>query len=92
MKKTTLTAVLATLLLSACQSQMLSDGRIADNTASIIGADPSTVTISGRHGDATNTYYMATLTNGKRYACVINGGGALALGMVNPPTCNPAAD
>ncbi|WP_158744937.1 hypothetical protein [Acidisphaera sp. L21] len=87
--KKLLAALAGLLLLSGCQSAMLSDDRIADNTAGIIGTSPDGVTISGRHGDATNTYYTATLRNGRHYACVINGGGLLAAGLTNPPTCNP---
>jgi hypothetical protein len=80
-------AIVATL--AGCQAQMLSDSRIADNTAGILGVSPASLTISDRRSEATNTYYLAQMQNGQKYACVINGGGALAMGMVNPPSCNP---
>lgn len=75
------------MITAGCQDQMLSDGRIADNTAGVLGTSPEGLQISGRHGDATNTYYKAR-TNRGTFACVINGGGILAAGMVAPPSCN----
>lgn len=78
------------LTLAGCQTTMLSDDRIASNTAGMLGVPPSDVTISERRTDGpTNTYYVATTKDGKSYACVINGGGLLAAGMTNPPQCNP---
>lgn len=86
-------AALASIALLAvaggCQSTMLSDGRIASNTAGVIGASSSDLAISERRSDATHTYYVATTKDGKAYACVIAGGGALDLGLTKPPSCNP---
>jgi hypothetical protein len=76
------------MALSGCQEQMLSDGRIVDNTAGVLGVSPSDVTIYNRRSEITNTYYNAHTRAGKTYACVLNGGGALALGLLNAPTCN----
>lgn len=75
--------------LGGCQSTMLSDDRIASSTAGFLGVPPEGVAISDRRSDATNTYYIATTKDGKQYACVINGGGLLAMGLTNPPSCNP---
>ena len=82
----TLLAVVA--LLSACQEEMLSNDRIISNTAGVIGVPPDQVTIADRRSETTNTYYTAHIRAGATYACVINGGGLLAAGMVDPPTCN----
>ena len=69
---------------------MLSDDRIASNTAGVLGVSPEDLTISNRRSDgATNTYYVARTRSGREYACTINGGGLLAMGLVNPPTCSP---
>ena len=77
----------AVLLVSGCADQMLSDTRIRDNTAMALGQPASAVTIADRQYDgATNTYYTARTPRGS-YHCLINGGGALALGMTNPPQC-----
>lgn len=77
------------LLVSACQSVMLSDDRIVSNTAGVLGVSPADVTIFDRRTDGpTNTYYVAKTKRGIEYACVINGGGLLAGGMTNPPICN----
>lgn len=76
------------LLASACQSTMLSDDRIASNTAGVLGVSPSEVKITDRRSeDPTNTYYTAVTKKGS-YACTINGGGILAVGLTNAPVCN----
>jgi hypothetical protein len=80
-------ALVAVTGLTGCADQMLSDGRIADSTATAIGTTPDNITISGRHSDMTNTSYIAQTTAGLRYTCTINGGGLLAVGMTNPPSC-----
>lgn len=78
------------LLLGACQQQMLSDDRMTQSIAGTLGVPPSDVTLSDRRTDGpTNTYVIARVRNGSSYACTVNGGGILAMGMVNPPTCNP---
>lgn len=80
--------VLTILALSGCASEMLSDQRIADNTALAIGRPRGTVAISDRQTDGlTNTYYTAR-SGGVTYRCSINGGGLLAAGMTNPPQCS----
>ena len=88
---TRFTAVLAVgFLLAGCQSTMLNDDRIAANTAGVLGLPASQITISDRATQGpTNTSYVAHDTkSGTSYACNINGGGLLAAGMTNPPTCN----
>ena len=79
------------LLLSACQAEMLSDDRIISNTAGVIGVRPDQFAITDRYSDPTNTYYTARTNTGATYACVINGGGLLAAGMTDPPTCRQTA-
>jgi hypothetical protein len=80
----------AGIALGGCQSQMLSDDRMASSIAGTLGVRESDITLSNRRSDGpANTYVTATVRNGGAYACVVNGGGLLAMGMVNPPTCNP---
>jgi hypothetical protein len=75
---------------TACQTTMLGDDRIVSQTAAVLGVPVSQLSISDRANDgATNTSYIAhDSKSGASYACVINGGGVLAMGMTNPPTCN----
>lgn len=81
--------ILAPLALSACANTILSDDRIQSSTAGVLGVSPEQVTISNRRYDGmTNTYYTAN-TAGRSYACTINGGTVLSLGIVNPATCTP---
>jgi hypothetical protein len=82
------TLLAAAALLSACQAEMLSDDRIIFNTSGVIGVPAVQLTISDRRSNTTDTYYTAHTKAGATYACVINGGGALALGMVDPPSCS----
>lgn len=81
--------LMAGLFVSGCQTTMLSNDRIASHTSGVIGVPVTQLTISDRSQDGpTNTTYMAHDTNsGASYICVINGGGLLAGGMTNPPTC-----
>jgi hypothetical protein len=83
-------SVLGLVFLSACQSTMLNDDRIASQTAGVLGVPAPQITISDRASQGpTNTSYIAHDTkSGATYACVINGGGLLAAGMTNPPSCN----
>jgi hypothetical protein len=82
--------VFVLVCLIGCQESMLSDDRIVSNTAGVLGVPPSDVTISDRRTEGpTNTYYVAHTKARKTYACTINGGGFLAAGMTDPPTCNP---
>jgi len=74
-------------LLSACQTEILSNDRIASNTGPVINVRPDQFTITDRYSDQTNTYYTARTNAGVTYACIINGGGLLAAGMIDTPTC-----
>lgn len=84
-----LTAILG---LSGCQDQLMSDDRMKSSIAGVLGVPPSSVTLTDRRSDGpTNTYVLAHVAGGKTYACTVNGGGVLAFGMMNPPTCQPTA-
>jgi hypothetical protein len=76
---------IAIALFSGCASTFLPPERLASETAGVIGVPPSQITISDVRTEGTNTYYIARTKAGKKYACVINGGNALTLGLVNPP-------
>jgi hypothetical protein len=78
------------MALSGCQQQMTSDDRMASSIAGTLGVPISDVTLSDRRPDGpTNTFVTAKIRNGGTYACTVNGGGLLAMGMLNPPSCNP---
>jgi hypothetical protein len=79
------------LCLSACQQELLSNGRIASDTAQVVGVRPDQLAISDRLSDQTNTYYNARTSSGATYSCTINGGGLLAAGMTDRPSCHPTA-
>nr|WP_294563972.1 hypothetical protein [uncultured Rhodopila sp.] len=80
------------LSLAGCQDEMLSNDRMASSIAGTLGVPVSQVTLSDRRSDGpTNTYVIAHVVGGKSYACTVNGGGLLAAGMVNPPSCQPTA-
>ena len=80
---------LAPLAVAGCANSILSDDRIRTNTASALGVSPDQVMISDRKYDGmTNTYYTASAA-GRNYACTINGGTVMSMGITNPPTCTP---
>jgi hypothetical protein len=84
--------LLATLFAAGgCQDQLMSDDRMGSAIAGTLGVPPSDVTLTDRRSDGpTNTFVTAHVRNGGTYACTVNGGGALAFGMINPPMCHPA--
>lgn len=76
------------ITVSGCGSVLLSDDRLVSNTAGVLGQLPASVIIADRRDDGlTNTFYTARTPRGV-FACTINGGGVLAVGLVNPPVCN----
>lgn len=75
------------LLSVGCASQMLSDERLANNTAGVLGVPASQVTVSNRNEQGTNTYYTAKTKAGVEYSCSVNGGGILAAGIVQGAQC-----
>ena len=86
MKMRTL-AVATILVLGGCVST-LSDQRIKEETAGVLGVSADQVAIENRHQEMTNTYYVARTSTGLAYACIINGGNIMTFGMTNPATCN----
>ncbi|HME26511.1 MAG TPA: hypothetical protein VKI44_35160 [Acetobacteraceae bacterium] len=75
------------IALSGCSGTLVSDNRLRANTAGVLGEPESAVAITDVRGDVlANTYYIAHTPRGV-FACSI-GGGALTLGLVNPPVCN----
>lgn len=83
----TVVAVLAvTSTLAGCASTMLQNDRLLSVTANTLGVGESDLTITNRRTVGLETYYIAT-TKREEYACVINGGNILTMGMVNPPMC-----
>lgn len=89
MRRLRLALALAPIALSGCANAILSDDRIKTNTASALGVSPDQITISDRKYDGmTNTYYTASAA-GRSYACTINGGTVISMGITNPPTCTP---
>lgn len=78
-------------IVSSCANDMLSTSRVQTSVAGAIGVPVSDVTIIDQHADGpTNTVILAQTRTGRRYACSINGGGVLTLGMTNGTFCQPA--
>lgn len=80
--------VLVAAILTGCTATMLSDERIRSNTAGVLGTAESEISLSERRTQGVNTYYVATKADGSSYACVINGGNLLTMGVVNAPICH----
>jgi hypothetical protein len=77
-----------TMGIAACDA-MMSNERITANTAQVVGVPPTDLTISNRRTEGpADTYYIARTTSGAQYVCVISGGGVLATGAANPPSCD----
>lgn len=82
----------ACLVLAGCASiaestNSLSDDRIRSETAGTLGYAPADLTITSRRTEGTNTYVTLKASDGKEFACTLNGGNLLSGGIVNPPLC-----
>jgi hypothetical protein len=75
------------LLLSGCVST-LTPARVREETSAVIGVPADEIAISNQRQEMINTFYTATTRSGERYACTLNGGNIMTLGMTNPATCN----
>lgn len=89
----TLFAALCALTLAGCstiaeKTNMVSDDALKSQTAGAIGAMPADLTLVSRRTEGTNTYVVVKTRDQKEYACTVNGGNLLTMGMVNPPSCN----
>lgn len=73
----------------ASRTNTLSDERILSETGGVLGLSPTELTIAERRTEGTNTYVTLKASNGKTYACTVNGGNLLSFGMTNPPVCQP---
>lgn len=65
----------------------MSDDKVKSEAAGALGYEPSQLTLVSRRTEGTNTYATLRASDGKEFACTINGGNLLSAGMVNPPTC-----
>jgi hypothetical protein len=71
---------------AACQTSLLSDSRLADNTAEALNVAPTSVSISNRHTYGAKILYNA-LVGGRTYTCETAGGTTASLGIIVPPEC-----
>ena len=89
-------AVTAVLGLGACEqvedvmTSPLTDERLASQAGGVLGINPNNLTVIERRSTmGSATFFSVRASNGRKYNCVITGGGLLALGMVNAPDCAP---
>jgi hypothetical protein len=80
------------LAMSACgtiaeNTNMLSDDKIVSQSAGALGFEPGELTLESRRTEGTNTYANLKSKSGQEYACIINGGNLLTMGISNPPSC-----
>ena len=82
-------------VISGCASMVggsnVSDESLQSAVAGVFGDDPANVSIESRRSEGTNTYFIAKMKNGNRFACNFLGGGILTYGARTAPTCNPIA-
>ena len=74
-------------ILTGCADTMMSDTKVRDSVAMSLGQPAASVRIRDRQYDGmTNTFVTANTPRGT-YRCIINGGGVLAMGIINLPSC-----
>lgn len=85
-------AALCAAILAGCstvaeKTNFVSDESLKSQAAGAIGYAPADLTLVTRRTEGTNTYAMLRTKDKKEFACTINGGNLLTMGMVNPPVC-----
>jgi uncharacterized lipoprotein len=86
-------AALCVMSLAGCstvaeKTNFVSDDSLKSQVGGAIGYQPSDLTLVSRRTEGTNTYAVLKTADRKEFACTINGGNLLTMGMVNPPSCN----
>jgi uncharacterized lipoprotein len=86
-------AALCALALAGCstvaeKTNFVSDDKLKSQAAGTLGYAPSDLTLVSRRTEGTNTYVVLKASDKKEFACTVNGGNLLTMGMVNPPSCN----
>lgn len=92
MSKVIIAAALS-VTLSGCamvaeKSTMISDDRVKSQASGALGYPVSDIELVSRRTEGTNTFVVVRAKDRKEFACTLNGGNILTMGMVNPPTCN----
>jgi hypothetical protein len=86
-----ISAVLITLLAGcstvAEKTNMMSDADVKAKVAGTLGYSAETMTLLNRRTDGTNTYVTVRAADKKEFACTVNGGNLLSMGITNPPDC-----
>lgn len=90
----TMLLLCTSLSISACttiaeRTNVLSDEDIRSKTAGTLGYPANSIIIVNRRVDGVNTFVVVRGADKKEFACTINGGNLLSMGMTNPPTCTP---
>lgn len=94
-KLTLLAALTATTMLSGCASVMsattsLSDERVVDHAAPVIGVKPDQLTVLKRRdgGGGSTVVTLETKKDKKHYTCEFNSGNLFSLWTVSAPYCS----
>lgn len=93
MSKNLIAALCAAIALAGCstiaeKTNFVSDESLKSQSAGAIGVTPEELTLVSRRTQGTNTYAVLRTRDKKEYACTVNGGNLLTMGMTNPPSCN----
>ena len=85
-------AALCVVVLAGCstvaeKTNFVSDESLKSQSAGAIGYAPADLTLVSRRTEGTNTYIVMKTNDKKEFACTVNGGNLLTMGMTNPPVC-----
>lgn len=69
------------------KTNFLSDDALKSKVAGTLGYSASAISLVDRRTDGTNTYAVIKTNDKKEFACTVNGGNLLSMGLVNPPSC-----
>ena len=81
-------ALAVAAILAGCASAAVTGDALTQRTASAIGAEPGTFTISGRTDNGIRTDYTVTTAGGQKYSCYVTGSLSVVGRVVSDAVCN----
>lgn len=75
-------------LVAGCASVAVTSDAIENNTASALGLEKGTFTISNREDDGIKSTYLVNTNAGKKYSCYVTGTVSVVGRVVSDAVCN----
>lgn len=83
-----LSAIVVASLAAGCASVAVSNDAIENNTASALGLEKGTFTVTDRVDDGVKSTYAVKTNSGKKYSCYVTGTVSVVGRVVSDAVCN----